>query len=281
MPSSPQRVFELENISVTRGKTDILRDINWRVHRGENWTILGGNGSGKTSLLKVLMGYLTATTGEVHMKGRYGALDSGHQKWDAWRQRIGFVSSSIAQLIEPNEQAIEVVMAGKYAMVNYWMQDDSNEAADARAAARILKKVHCEHLKYQPWAFLSQGERQRLLIGRALMSPKMDVLILDEPCAGLDPMARENFLTFLQDLVGNGSFKSLIMVTHHVEEIIPEMTHALVLGGGRALANGTIREALTSKTISKAFGGNLRLVNRQGRYRISFEDESEGSGIVV
>ena len=226
------------------------------------------------------MGYLTATNGEVHMKGRYGALDSGHQKWDEWRQRIGFVSTSIAQMIEPRETGIEVVMAGKYAMVNYWVQDESNEEADLRAASRILKKVHCEHLAYQPWAFFSQGERQRLLIGRALMARKMDVLILDEPCAGLDPMAREHFLAFLEELIGKGSFKSLIMVTHHVEEIIPGMTHALVLREGRVIASGPIREALTSDSISEAFGGDLKLRTRKGRYRISFEEERDAGEVV-
>ena len=112
------------------------------------------------------------------------------------------------------------------------------------------------------------------------MSPKLDVLILDEPCAGLDPMARENFLAFLESLVAKGSFKSLIMVTHHVEEIIPGMSHAMVLRKGGIIASGPIRQALTSRSISEAFAGNLTLQSRKGRYRISFEEES-GFGKVV
>lgn len=280
MAPSQKSVFQISDIHVTRGDRDILRGIDWQVNPGENWVLIGGNGSGKTSLLRVLMGYLTPSQGEIEMADRNAAVESG-KDWDEWRKRIGFVSSSIAELIEPSEPAIDVVMAGRHAMVNYWQRDPSVEKEDTAAAIKVLKQVQCEHLANQPWAYLSQGERQRLLIGRALTTPQLQVLILDEPCAGLDPVARENFLNFLQQLTAKGSFKSLVMVTHHVEEIIANITHALILKDGQVIASGEKREALSSQSISAAFEGELTLRSRQGRYRIYIDEEDALPGQVV
>lgn len=271
----------MDSISVTRGDRDILRGIDWEVNPGQHWALIGGNGSGKTSLLRVLMGYLTPTQGVVSMEDRNAAVDTKGKEWDEWRKRIGFVSSSIAEMIEPTERAIDVVMAGRYAMVNYWQRDKKLEADDQAAAMKVLKKIECVHLAEQPWAFLSQGERQRTLIGRALMTPKLKVLILDEPCAGLDPIARENFLNFLQQLTEKGAFHSLVMVTHHVEEIIPNITHAMVLKDGSAISQGDKKEALTSKSMTEAFRGELILRSRLGRYRIYLGDEISQKSKVV
>ncbi len=274
-------VFEMEDLSVQRGGRKILDGINLSVERDQHWVILGGNGSGKTSLLNVLMGYLTPTTGEVHMRGREDAVNSASQSWDDWRKRIGFVSSSISQLVEPAETGFEIVLSGRHAMVNYWQQgeDDPNEL---RAAERILEKVNCVPLRDQPWATMSQGERQRILIGRALMAQRMEVLVLDEPCAGLDPVAREHFLQFVEELTEKGSFRSLILVTHHVEEIIPAITHALVLKEGKAISQGEKRRALNSLSLSEAFGAELKLRSRLGRYRLYYGDEfiPEGGQVV-
>lgn len=274
-------VFEMEDLSVQRGGRKILDGINLSVERDQHWVILGGNGSGKTSLLNVLMGYLTPTTGEVHMRGREDAVNSASQSWDDWRKRIGFVSSSISQLVEPAETGFEIVLSGRHAMVNYWQQgeDDPNEL---RAAERILEKVNCVPLRDQAWATMSQGERQRILIGRALMAQRMEVLVLDEPCAGLDPVAREHFLQFVEELTEKGSFRSLILVTHHVEEIIPAITHALVLKEGKAISQGEKRRALNSLSLSEAFGAELKLRSRLGRYRLYYGDEfiPEGGQVV-
>ncbi len=263
-----------------RGGRRILDGIDLVVGRGEHWVILGGNGSGKTSLLNVLMGYLTPTSGEVTMRGREDAVNSASQSWDDWRKRIGFVSSSISQLIEPAETALEIVLSGRHAMVNYWQQED--DPAEIRDAEAKLEKVDCPPLRDQPWAVLSQGERQRVLIGRALMARKLEILVLDEPCAGLDPVAREHFLNFVEELTQKGSFRSLILVTHHVEEIIPAITHALVLKDGKAVSQGEKRRALNSHSLSEAFGAELRLRSRLGRYRLYYGDEfiPEGGQVV-
>ena len=273
-------VFEMEKVTVRRNGKEILNDVSWTVERDQHWVVLGGNGSGKTSLLNVLMNYLTPTEGEIHMRGREDAVNSVSQDWDEWRRRIGFVSASIAQLIDPEETGLEIVLAGRHAMVNYWQKTD--DPKEIKAAEKVLESVQCAPLRDQIWATMSQGERQRILIGRALMAPKMDFLVLDEPCAGLDPVAREHFLTFVDDLTQKGSFRSLIIVTHHVEEIVPSITHALILKDGFVIAQGEKRRALNSHTLSRAFDSELKLRSRLGRYRLYYDDEfiPEGGNVI-
>jgi len=265
-------VFSLSGAGVRRNGRQILQDIDWSVERDQHWVIVGGNGSGKTSLLNVLMGYLTPTAGEVVMAGREDAVTSESQSWDDWRKNIGYVSSSLAQWVDPGETAIEVVASGKHAVLNSWQ---IAEERDLAKAAKVMAQVDCAHLRDQTWNTLSQGERQRVLIGRALMAPGLNLLILDEPCAGLDPVAREHFLGFIDDLTKKRTFRSLVLVTHHVEEIVPSITHALVLKEGRCVARGEKRQALRSATLSEAFGEELRLRSRLGRYRLYFPEEFE------
>ena len=202
---------------------------------GEHWVILGANGSGKTSLLSALTGYLTPTTGEVEVLGeRYGASD-----WRELRRKVGIVSSSVRQMMHDEEAALESVISGKFAMIEFW---GKSTRADRAEALRILKMVECERLAARPWRVLSQGERQRVLIGRALMA-RPRLLILDEPCAGLDPVSREHFLQFIERLGRQRNSPALVLVTHHVEEIMPVFTHVLLLKGGQVLAQGPARRA--------------------------------------
>src|SRR3989454_941689 len=233
-------VLRIAGLRLERGKTVILDDISWRVRRGEHWVILGGNGSGKTSLLSATTGYLSPTAGEIEVLGeRYGASD-----WRELRKRVGLVSSSVRQMMANNEPALETVISGQYAVIDLW---GPLSGADRRRGLTLLRQVECEHLAERPWGVLSQGECQRVLIGRALMA-RPALLILDEPCAGLDPGAREHFLQFLQRLRG----PTLVLVTHHVEEIMPAFTHVLVLKEGKVLAAGAKKKVLTSAVFSKA-----------------------------
>lgn len=255
-PSRP--VLSVEGLRVQRGRTVILDGVDWRVEHGQHWVILGANGSGKTSLLAALTGYLTPTAGEISLLGRrYGETD-----WRELRTQIGLVSSSIRQLMAESEPALDTVASGRYAMIDFWGRP---RAADRRAAQRILKQIECAHLAERPWAYLSQGERQRILIGRALMA-RPRLLILDEPCAGLDPAAREHFLDFLQQLAKRRGAPSLVLVTHHVEEIVPLFTHVLLLREGRVLGAGRMRQWLASTWLAKAFGCRLRVRKVRGRY---------------
>ena len=256
----------MSGLRIVRGGTVILRDVDWRVQRGEHWVILGANGSGKTSLLSALTGYLMPTTGEISVLGEtYGESD-----WRELRKKIGLVSSSVRQMMADEEPALETVASGKYAMVDFWGRVTRAEKSQA---LKLLRQVECEYLATRPWRVLSQGERQRVLIGRALMAQPR-VLILDEPCAGLDPAAREHFLQFIQRLGAKKSSPTLVLVTHHVEEIIPVFSHVLVLKNGAVLAAGEKLAAMTSKNLSRAFAARMKLELSRGRYAMRLQKPS-------
>ncbi|HTH47377.1 MAG TPA: ATP-binding cassette domain-containing protein, partial [Candidatus Limnocylindria bacterium] len=222
--------------------------------------------SGKTSLLAALTGYFMPTTGEITLLGqRYGESD-----WRQLRTRIGLVSSSIRQLMADTEPALFTVASGRYAMIDFW---GTPSRGDRKRAKELLQLVECGHLASRPWAVLSQGERQRILIARALMA-RPQVLILDEPCAGLDPVAREHFLQFLDRLAATPDSPTLLFVTHHVEEITPMFSHALMLRGGQVIASGLRRKVLTSANLSALFGASVRLGQRAGRHTLTVLDRS-------
>jgi len=254
-------VLEISGLRIERGGTTILNGVSWCVERGQHWVILGANGSGKTSLLSALTGYLMPTAGEILvLDQRYGESD-----WRELRKKIGIVSSSVRQMMSDDELALETVASGKYAMIDFWGQLTRAEKIQAQ---KLLRQVEAEYLAERPWRVLSQGERQRVLIGRALMA-KPRVLILDEPCAGLDPAAREHFLQFLQRLGKNKNSPTLILVTHHVEEIVPVFSHVLVLKSGTVLAAGKKSAVLKTKLLTMAFGARLRLGKIKSRYLLN------------
>jgi iron complex transport system ATP-binding protein len=255
-----QTILCVRGLTIQRGDTRILDDLAWTVRRGEHWVILGANGSGKTLLLGALTGYLSPTAGEITVLGE----TFGESDWRELRKRIGLVSSSVRQMMADAEPALTTVVSGKYAMIDYWGR---MLAADRAAARRILRQVEAEYLADRPWLVLSQGERQRVLIGRALMA-RPRLLILDEPCAGLDPVAREHFLAFLERLGRRRGAPALVFVTHHVEEIVPVFTHALLLRAGRVVAAGERRATLTSRHLGRTFDAPLLLETVRGRYEL-------------
>ena len=250
-------LIEVQKLVVERGEGRILHGLDWRVEPGQHWVILGANGSGKTSLLMALTGYLMPTSGDISVLGR----TFGESDWRELRREIGIVSSNLRQRIEDTESAREVVASGKYAMLNFW---GTLTRQDKTEAAEWLEKVGCAPLARRAWGVLSQGERQRVLVARALIAaPRL--LILDEPCAGLDPVAREQFLHFLQRLGSATECPALVLVTHHVEEITPAFTHALLLRGGEVVSAGKMSAALTSATLGATFGCPVTLARRGGR----------------
>jgi len=261
-------VLTVLDLTVRRGATVILDHVSWQVRPGEHWVILGANGSGKTSLLSALTGYLTPTAGEVGVLGqRYGRSD-----WRELRKKVGLVSSAVRQMIPNDELALETVISGRYAMIDFW---GDITTADRRRGMQILRDIECGPLAQRPWLFLSQGERQRVLIGRALMA-RPALLILDEPCAGLDPAAREHFLQFLEKLGRSPKPPTMVLVTHHVEEIMPVFSHVLVLKQGRVLASGKRRRALTAKILSRAFHAGIHLARRGNRYSLVIRGRGRG-----
>ena len=254
-------VLAVENLHIRRGDVEIIRDASWRVERGEHWIILGANGSGKTSLLSSLTGYFTPTAGEIFLLGER----FGHADWRELRKHVGIVSSAVRQLMADDEPALESVISGKDAMIDFWGKVTRAERA---RALKLLGQVECAHLVNRPWRVLSQGERQRVLIGRALMArPKL--LILDEPCAGLDPAAREHFLQFLERLGRNKSSPTLVLVTHHVEEIMPVFSHVLILKDGRVLASGAKSKLLTNRLLSQTFAARVTVKKSASRYSMT------------
>lgn len=251
-------ILNVRGLSVVRGRTEILRGVDWRVRKGEHWAILGPNGCGKTSLLKAITGYLSPTSGEVALLGnRYGESD-----WRELRLHVGIVTSALQASIPPAEPALETVVSGRYAQLDLWAHPTRAEAAEGR---RLLRFVGGTHLAAREWTYLSQGERQKILIARSLMArPKL--LILDEPCAGLDPVAREEFLRFVETLAKRRAGPALVLVTHHAEEIMPAFTHALLLRGGRAFASGPKAGVITSRRLSGAFGARISVRKVRDRY---------------
>ncbi len=257
MASSP--IFEVDNLRVER-EAVILHEVNWRVERGQHWVILGANGSGKTSLLSALTGYLMPSRGEI----RIGANRFGASDWREVRKSVGLVSSSLGHKIEPDQTARDVILSGRDAQINFWGRVP---AAEARQAARVLRQIKAAHLTDRAWRYLSQGERQRVLIGRAIMA-RLRLLFLDEPAAGLDPVAREDFLQFLNVLAAMRHAPTLVLVTHHIEEIVPLFTHVLLLRDGRTLAAGPKEKVLTTTNLTATFHAPVAVRRRGARYHL-------------
>jgi len=254
-------VIDLRALCVRRGPATILDRVDWQVRRNENWVLLGANGSGKTSLLSVLAGYLTPSEGVVGVCGKiYGTFP-----WQELRAMLGLVSSSVKRMIQPEFTAKEIAASGKGAIINPWLEAPPADAAHALA---LLAEANLSAIADRPWELLSQGERQRVLICRALMAdPKL--MILDEPCSGLDPVARRHFLEYLEHTATRTDGPPMVLVTHHVEEITPAFTHALVLKQGRVLASGPVDEVMRASLLSEAFGTALDLERSpSGRWRL-------------
>ena len=251
-------VLRVSELTKDCGGLRAVDGVSFHVDEGEFVGLIGPNGCGKTSLLASLTGYKFPTSGDIYILGN----TFGENDWTELRTHIGLVSSTLNKLMAEDEPVMETVVSGKYAMIDLW-HDPS--AADIRTARAILKRIECLHLANRPWAQLSQGERQRALIGRALMA-KPKLLMLDEPCAGLDPVAREHFLQFLDRLGQQRNSPSIILITHHTEEIMPVFTHALLIRDGRNVAQGPVKEILNDEALSRVFEFPVQLSRKQGRY---------------
>lgn len=247
-------VIEIQNASWQRKNEHILQNINWTVKHGEHWAIIGANGSGKTALLNIVTGYMWPTTGKVTVLGK----QFGHYDIRELRKSIGWVSSALFERFNrfrAGEQALNVVLSGKFASIGIY-ENISKE--DRQEAYELLEFFNCADLADKPFNVLSQGEKQRTLLARAWMT-KPKLLILDEPCTGLDLLARETVLESVDRLANAPDGPTILYVTHHVEEIIPLFTHALLLKDGQIIASGEKERTLTSDRLSALFDVPLDL----------------------
>jgi len=261
-------ILNIADLTVVREGTPILRNVNWTILPGEHWVVLGPNGSGKSSLLAVLAGYLPPTSGGCEVLGQH----FGSSDWRELRTHLGIVSSTLAAMVPPDEPAFCTVLTGRDGGIGLWAWVTPEERAEA---CFWLAKVEAEALADRPWQVLSMGEKQRVLIARALIrAPRL--LILDEPCAGLDPVAREGFLAFVARLLKARKGPSVVLVTHHVEEIVPGFSHALLLRQGTVAAAGPNKKTLHSEILQKVFSSPLHLSLHKGRYRLEIPTQKRG-----
>jgi iron complex transport system ATP-binding protein len=253
--------IRLEDVSVVRDGKAILDRISWRVEDGERWALLGPNGSGKTTLLAVVGSALWPTSGLVELLGeRLGRVDMREL-----RGRIAVVSAAVARQLRPRIPALDVVLTGRNAALETWWHKYTEE--DRREALSLLDDAGFGGRPFaeRPFGLLSEGERQQVLLARALMS-RPELLLLDEPAAGLDLGARERLLARLTALAADPDVPPLVFVTHHVEEIPPGITHAALLRDGAMVASGRIGEVLTGPSVAAAFGVEVAVERRAGRF---------------
>ena len=247
------------HISVVFDGTRVLDDVSWEVHDGERWVILGPNGAGKTTLLRIAALYQHPTSGTVDVLGqRLGRCDVR-----ALRERIAFSSPALAARLEPSMTATEVVMTARYAALAPWWHQYTD--ADRAHAITLLERFRCRELADHQLTTLSAGERQRVLLARTLMTDP-GLVLLDEPTAGLDVGGREELVADLTAWARDAARPPLVLVTHHLEEIPPAFTHALVLKDGKELAKGAIESVVNSEILSDAFGLPLLVEARLGRF---------------
>lgn len=259
MSGSERTIMQLSEVTVRRDGRDLLADVTWEVRRGERWVVLGTNGAGKTTLLRVASLYLHPSAGTVTVLGeRLGQTDVRQL-----RRRIGVCSQALADLLRADLSVSDVVLTGRTAALEPWWHTYTD--ADRREAAGLLERLGLPDFGRRRFGTLSSGERQRVQLARTLMGHP-DLLLLDEPAAGLDLAAREDLVGRLAWLAADAAIAPTVLVTHHLEEIPAGFTHALLLSGGRVLASGPIDEILVAPLLSDCFGVALAVARRDGRW---------------
>jgi iron complex transport system ATP-binding protein len=250
-------VLEFAGVSVVRDGTTLLNDITWEVEEGQRWVILGPNGAGKTTLLQLAAGRIHPTSGVVGILGEVlGAVDVFEL-----RPRIGLSSAAMAERLPADELVGDVVVTASYGIVGRWRE--SYDALDHARAGALLEALGVAHLSKRTFGTLSEGERKRVQIARALMSDP-ELMLLDEPAAGLDLGGREDLVARLGALAADIEAPALVLVTHHVEEIPPSFTDVLLMREGRVVAAGPLEIMLTAANLSRTFGLEL-VLERHGQ----------------
>ena len=254
-------LIELDDVAFHVDGHPVVAGLHWRLEAGERWAVLGPNGSGKTTLLRIATGYLWPTSGVVRRLGRQ-RIDLG-----VLRRSIGWISAGLLAQIPNDEPARDTVVSGRFAQIGLKNLEWLRPTADDRAQADYrLEQLGCQDLANRPFGVLSQGEKQKVLIARARMAEPV-LLILDEPCAGMDPGGRERMLAAVQAVAEDDPRLAIVLVTHHVEEIMPAFSHTMVMSGGRIVTMGATTDVVTPEKLSEIYRVSVaEMVESAGRH---------------
>lgn len=252
-------VLRLRQVSIRRDDALLVDSVDWTVEEDERWVVIGPNGAGKTTLLQLAATQLYPSTGTVDVLGER----LGQANVFELRPRIGFTSAALAERVPEGEKVIDLVLTASYGMMGRWRED--YESQDVTRAVELLEQLGCAHLIRRHFGTLSEGERKRVQIARSLM-PDPELLLLDEPAAGLDLGGREDLLRRLSTVALDETAPALVLVTHHVEEVPPDFTHAMLLRSGSVVASGPLESVLTDEKLSASFEMPLRVERHQGRW---------------
>jgi iron complex transport system ATP-binding protein len=257
--ADPDLLIDFRDVSLRRDGRVLVGPLDWAVELDERWVVIGPNGAGKTSLLRIAAAAEHPSSGVAFVLGeKLGRVDVTDL-----RARIGLSSSALAQRIPGDESVRDLVVSAGYAVLGRWRE--RYEDVDYQRAVDMLESLGAEHLAERSYGTLSEGERKRVLIARALMTDP-ELLLLDEPAAGLDLGGREELLARLTDLAADPDAPALVLVTHHVEEVPPGFSHGLLLSEGKVVAAGLLPDVLTAENLSAAFGQRIALEAIDGRY---------------
>ena len=257
--ADPDLLIDFAKVSLRRGGKTLVGPITWAVELDERWVVVGPNGAGKTSLLRIAAAMEHPSSGTAYVLGeRLGKTDMSEL-----RSRVGLSSSALSQRVPDGEVVRDLVVSAGYAVMGRWREN--YEDVDYEQAIDMLESVGAEHLAEREYGTLSEGERKRVLIARSMMTDP-ELLLLDEPAAGLDLGGREELVARLADLAADPDAPATVLVTHHVEEIPQGFSHCLLMSEGVIVASGLLTDVLNSENLSKAFGQSIALDVMDGRY---------------
>ena len=252
-------VAQLNSVSVRREGSWLLHDVNWTVDSADRWVILGPNGAGKTTLLSLLASLMHPSEGEMTVLGE----QVGKTDVFELRPRVGFASSEMAKRIPRGESVLDAVLTAAHSVTGRWHEEYDD--IDIRRAQRVLSEWHLSHLSERTIGTLSDGELKRVQIARSVMTDP-ELLLLDEPAGSLDLGGREDVIELLDQFAAWSGAPAMVMVTHHVEEIPPSFTHALLLRDGEVFRHGPVTEVIASENLTELFDRSLTVVSSEGRF---------------
>jgi iron complex transport system ATP-binding protein len=257
--ADPDLLIDFAKVTLRRNGRLLVGPVTWSVELDERWVVVGPNGAGKTSLLRIAAAMEHPSSGTAYVLGeRLGRVDMSEL-----RSRVGLSSAALSQRVPDDEVVRDVVVSAGYAVMGRWREQYDD--VDYEQALDMLESVGAEHLSERTYGTLSEGERKRVLIARSLMTDP-ELLLLDEPAAGLDLGGREELVARLSDLANDPDAPAMVLVTHHVEEIPPGFSHCLILSEGEVVDSGLLTDVLTAANLSKAFGQSIALDYIEGRY---------------